>query len=96
MFLKDFVCNKCGECCRHLDKVPQLSHLQVGGVCKYLKDNVCMIYDRRPDLCRRDAVFDMCKACISEEEFVQYLTQLCQFYQDLKKQRDNEGIKNNE
>ena len=96
MLLKDFVCNKCGECCRHIDKVPQLAHLQVDGVCKYLKDNMCMIYDHRPDLCRREAVFDMCRAHVSEEAFVEYLIELCSFYQNLKNQKEKKETDDNE
>lgn len=48
-----FVCDKCGECCRNLNKSPVYDNLHDGsGVCKYLEGNICSIYDERPILCR--------------------------------------------
>jgi Fe-S-cluster containining protein len=50
-----FKCDKCGECCKNLDKSPVYSELDRGdGTCKYLIDNVCSIYNTRPLLCRID------------------------------------------
>ena len=54
-----FSCTKCGECCRHIDKVPQLAAFDIGnGVCRYLKDNLCTIYNVRPEICRVDFMYD--------------------------------------
>lgn len=48
-----FVCDKCGQCCRNLNKSPLYDNLHDGsGVCKYLEGNICSIYDERPILCR--------------------------------------------
>lgn len=48
-----FFCDKCGECCRNLNKSPIYDNLHDGsGVCKYLEGNICSIYDERPILCR--------------------------------------------
>ncbi|NOW85869.1 hypothetical protein B0H39_003750 [Clostridium beijerinckii] len=48
-----FFCDKCGECCRNLNKSPLYDNLHDGsGVCKYLEGNICSIYDERPILCR--------------------------------------------
>ena len=50
-----FECDKCGECCRNLDKSDIYKDLDRGdGTCKYLKGNLCSIYDERPLLCRVD------------------------------------------
>lgn len=50
-----FKCDKCGECCRHLNNSELYKGLDRGdGVCKYLAHNLCSIYDRRPLLCRID------------------------------------------
>lgn len=39
-----FKCDKCGECCRHLDKSEEYRELDRGdGVCKYLDQNLCSI-----------------------------------------------------
>ena len=41
-----FECDKCGACCRSLKRSELYSKLDRGdGVCKYLNDNLCSIYD---------------------------------------------------
>lgn len=54
-----FPCNQCGECCRHIDRVWQLKAFDSGnGVCIHLKNNLCEIYDRRPEVCRVDVMYE--------------------------------------
>jgi hypothetical protein len=54
-----FPCSKCGECCRHINKVPQLAEFDTGnGVCVHLKDNKCDIYDYRPEICNVDLMYE--------------------------------------
>lgn len=54
-----FQCDKCGECCRHLDLSPIYHSLDRGdGVCKYLSGNLCTIYENRPLLCRVDESYE--------------------------------------
>lgn len=54
-----FKCDKCGECCRHLNKSELYRELDRGdGVCKYLVHNLCSIYDERPLLCRVDEAYN--------------------------------------
>ena len=54
-----FMCDKCGECCRNLDKSPIYAELHSGnGVCKHLDGNLCSIYENRPLLCRVDESYD--------------------------------------
>lgn len=54
-----FMCDKCGECCRNLDKSPVYAELDSGnGVCKYLDGNLCRIYETRPLLCRVDESYE--------------------------------------
>lgn len=54
-----FQCDKCGECCRHLDLSPIYHSLDRGdGVCKYLDENLCIIYEKRPLLCRVDESYE--------------------------------------
>lgn len=54
-----FFCNKCGECCRHIDLIKELKGFDaIGGVCKYLtRDNLCAIYDKRPLICNVDKYY---------------------------------------
>ena len=66
-----FHCSMCGECCRHIDVIPQLLEFNKGdGVCVHLKGNLCEIYDSRPDICRVDVMYEK-KYChvYSREEF---------------------------
>lgn len=54
-----FKCNKCGCCCRHLDKSELYNELDRGdGTCKYLQGNLCTIYTERPLLCRIDECYE--------------------------------------
>ncbi len=53
-----FPCNKCGKCCRNLDKSPLYKDMHKGdGICKYLKGNLCSIYKDRPLICRIDDAY---------------------------------------
>lgn len=50
-----FNCSKCGECCRNLNKSELYKELHNGdGICKFLKGNLCSIYEKRPLLCNVD------------------------------------------
>ena len=66
-----FNCDKCGECCRNLDKSPIYSELDRGdGICRYLIGNLCSIYEKRPMLCRIDESYDLLfKDKITRSEF---------------------------
>lgn len=66
-----FKCDKCGECCRHLNKSDLYRELDRGdGVCKYLINNLCSIYSKRPLLCRIDESYDTYfKSMMTKEEF---------------------------
>lgn len=55
-----FLCDMCGECCRNLNKSPIYDDLHDGdGVCRYLKGNLCTIYENRPLLCRVDESYSV-------------------------------------
>lgn len=55
-----FECDKCGECCRNLKGVSVYADLDRGdGTCKYLKGNLCTIYNERPLFCRVDECYDL-------------------------------------
>lgn len=66
-----FKCDKCGECCRHLDHSELYRELDRGdGVCKYLVQNLCSIYDERPLLCRVDESYDAYfKSIMTKDEY---------------------------
>ncbi len=55
-----FECDKCGCCCRHLDKSELYKELDRGdGICRYLEGNICSIYETRPILCQIDLSYDL-------------------------------------
>ena len=55
-----FLCDKCGLCCRNIDKVPQLKEFHNGdGICKFLTNNKCSIYESRPLICNIDKVYEL-------------------------------------
>ncbi len=48
----DFPCIKCGQCCRNIGNIPQLTMFNKGdGICCHLKNNLCDIYFDRPLVC---------------------------------------------
>ena len=56
-----YQCEKCGACCRNLDKSEIYKHLDRGdGCCKYYNDEtkLCSIYDSRPIICRVDDIYE--------------------------------------
>lgn len=66
-----FLCDKCGQCCRHVDLSSVYHELDRGdGVCRYLKGNLCSIYETRPVLCRIDESYEIFfKEKMSKEEY---------------------------
>lgn len=54
-----FKCDKCGACCRNLDKSPIYEGMYNGdGICCYLSGNDCSIYENRPLICRVDDSYE--------------------------------------
>lgn len=78
--VKPFPCSRCGICCRHIDRVPQLAEFDTGnGRCRYLQDNnLCAIYEDRPDICRVDRMYDICfHEYMSREEYIRRNLEAC-------------------
>ena len=75
-----FKCNKCGICCRNLDKSDLYKHLDRGdGVCKYLNKNLCSIYQERPLICRIDESYEAYFSEVySKEEYYKLNYEACQ------------------
>ena len=74
-----FKCDKCGLCCKHLDNHPIYSELDRGdGVCKYLKNDLCTIYERRPDICNVERAYDLYyKEAYKYEDYLKLNTIAC-------------------
>lgn len=55
--IHSFPCNKCGACCRHVNRAIETQFLDRGdGTCKNYDEieKLCTVYDSRPDICRVD------------------------------------------
>ncbi len=64
-----FPCDKCGACCRNLNLSEQYRDLDRGdGVCRFLKGNLCSIYDSRPLKCRIDACYELYFSSVMSKE----------------------------
>lgn len=74
-----FHCTQCGECCRHIDRIKLLSSFDRGdGRCIYLDGNLCRIYDRRPDICNVEKMYEMYfRDNLTKEEFYNMNYQGC-------------------
>lgn len=74
-----FKCDKCGLCCRALNRNQIFKELDNGnGVCKYLKGNLCSIYNDRPLICRVDESYDtFFKDIMTKEEYYQLNYKVC-------------------
>ncbi len=81
-----FPCTKCGECCRHISLIPELSEFDDGtGACVHLKNNLCEIYDARPDICRVDVMYEkLFKSSFTREEFYELNLQSCKILRENK------------
>ena len=56
-----FECNKCGLCCKHVNKSEIYSELDRGdGICKFfdVHTHLCEIYNNRPLVCNIDKMYD--------------------------------------
>jgi hypothetical protein len=74
-----FNCDKCGECCKHLHLSSLYTELDRGdGVCKYLVNNLCSIYNNRPIKCRIDESYEVYfRKIYSLEEFYEINRTIC-------------------
>ncbi len=74
-----FNCKRCGLCCQHVNLSPLYEALDRGdGVCRYLVDSLCSIYEARPLLCRIDESYDVFfKGFISKEDYYRLNYEAC-------------------
>ncbi|MBQ3825062.1 MAG: hypothetical protein II811_02880 [Spirochaetaceae bacterium] len=82
-----FECDKCGLCCAHIGESELYRDLDRGdGVCKYLKDKLCSIYEKRPLLCRVDESFEeFFSKTMTREDFYELNYQGCRALKNMRK-----------
>lgn len=75
-----FPCTKCGLCCKHLELIPQLKHFDLeNGRCMHLTDNnLCDIYEKRPDICNVNKMYEL-QFCnqMTENEYIKINMECC-------------------
>ena len=73
----DFPCTSCGACCRRAYTVPgwPREFLQESGACVFLENNLCSIYESRPDICRIG--FSLASSGLTEKEYILKTAQIC-------------------
>lgn len=86
MSLKVFNCAKCGICCKNIANIDKLSKYDNGqGVCKYLYDNKCLIYSKRPIVCNvKEYYFKKYKNKMSLNDFYLKNMEICIFLRNSK------------
>lgn len=75
-----FPCDRCGLCCKHLEEIPQLADFDSGdGRCIHLLDNnLCDIYEERPDICNVSKMYKQSfSKLMSEEDFIKMNVEGC-------------------
>jgi Fe-S-cluster containining protein len=87
-----FVCEKCGECCRHIESFVEILPHQRNGICNFLQGDICSIYENRPDLCDFKRAYKYFKEHWAEKEYCKRVTYFCKQLKELKLER----IKNDE
>lgn len=84
-----FPCSQCGACCRRL----RLSALYAGldrgdGVCRYLHDNLCSIYEERPLLCRIEEGYEaFYRDIMDHDTYWQITLSYCAQFQNEEKRK---------
>jgi hypothetical protein len=89
---KEFVCSRCGACCRNIHLYEPASYLDRGdGVCKYYNDNdkSCTIYEFRPEICRVDKMYKLFKNKMTWNEYIDLSYESCE---ELRKLEKTKGV----
>lgn len=80
MMYADFLCTKCGECCKHLYLSSFYDDLHNGdGICIYfdLQNNLCKIYENRPEKCNIKESYKYFKDYIDYEKYLELNYDVC-------------------
>lgn len=82
-----FKCDCCGICCRTIGGISLLEQFDRGdGVCCHLTDeNLCGIYNSRPEICNVEAMFKYFSDKMTKEEYFKLNTDSCMALKKMKK-----------
>lgn len=85
---KEFVCTRCGCCCKKVTYYEPAAFLDRGdGVCKYYDDTnkACTIYDFRPEFCRVDKMYKLYKDKMTWDEYLKLNYESCEELRKMEK-----------
>jgi uncharacterized protein len=72
-----FICDGCGLCCKNLPMEAVEFH-DGDGICKYLHNNRCLIYHRRPLVCNVQLGYEVLfRDTMTEAEFYELNYRAC-------------------
>lgn len=92
---QEFVCTKCGICCKNVAHYEASEFLDRGdGICKYYDENtkLCTIYDFRPEVCRVDKMYKKYKNQMTWDEYLALNYQACKELQEIDKALENRKL----
>ena len=80
-------CRQCGQCCRNIGSTGLLKEFEnEKGECIHLtEDNLCNIYENRPDVCNVKKMYELyfCKL-MTFEEYANYNYSICEMLNSKK------------
>ncbi|MBQ6975015.1 MAG: hypothetical protein IJS81_00025 [Selenomonadaceae bacterium] len=81
-----YPCKRCGSCCRHVDCVDGMQHLNRGdGVCINLtENNLCKIYATRPPICNGKFLYENFYSHMTVADFHKMTSKLCKKLREMK------------
>ena len=73
-------CKRCGSCCRNVNLCEEMKMLDRGdGICKHLNENnLCRIYDKRPNLCNGQYVYEHFYSQMTVADYHKMIAKLCE------------------
>lgn len=92
-----FYCDKCGLCCKMLNLFelpPEFKFLKSyddgTGKCEFLKNNLCIKYEDRPDICNSKILYEkFYKEKMSKEEYSKLMKNECKKIKKIYKNLEN-------
>lgn len=73
-----YPCDCCGECCKHVELIAEMKDFDRGdGICKYLNNNRCAIYKKRPNICNGKYIYENYFSHMSVEDFHKLMLKYC-------------------
>ena len=86
----DFPCTKCGACCMKAGELGFMPSKEDGSCIHLNEDNICDIYDTRPDICRIEKMYYKYKIQgviennMTKKDYYNAAAEICNVFMDEK------------